>query len=149
MKKRLIGGRLGCVFLAFGIPFAGWTAEDSPAGAAVQFTNVVLSAASAPKRAEWQQRLTLGPGDQLNISLFEVADTTRNDVPVGPDGRITFLQARDVIAAGLTVDELRARLDAELGKFYQNPRTIITPSAFRSKEVLRAGRGGEQRRVQF
>ncbi len=139
MKKRLIGGRLGCVFLAFGIPFAGWTAEDSPAGAAVQFTNVVLSAASAPKRAEWQQRLTLGPGDQLNISLFEVADTTRNDVPVGPDGRITFLQARDVIAAGLTVDELRARLDAELGKFYQNPRTIITPSAFRSKKYFVLG----------
>src|SRR5207245_2785445 len=52
---------------------------------------------------------------------------------------ITFLQARDVMASGLTVDELRAKLDEALGKFYQNPRTVITPVAFRSKKYIMLG----------
>ncbi len=91
------------------------------------------------RRAEWQKRLTLGPGDLLNIALFEMPDTAQKEVPVRPDGRITFLQARDIVAEGLTVDELRARLDEALGKFYQNPRTIISPAAYRSKKYVVLG----------
>jgi protein involved in polysaccharide export with SLBB domain len=68
-----------------------------------------------------------------------MADTARNEVPVGPDGRITFLQARDIPAAGLTIDELRAKLDQILGAFYQSPRTIITPVAFHSKKYYVLG----------
>ena len=30
------------------------------------------------------------------------------------------------MAAGLTIDELRAKLDEALGTFYQRPRTIVT-----------------------
>ena len=44
------------------------------------------------------------------------------------------------LAAGLTIDELRAKMDEALSKFYQNPRTIITPvaSTARSTYVLGA-----------
>src|SRR5512137_2072614 len=86
------------------VPSARAVMADSNSGGS-------LSVTERPKRAEWQQRLTLGPGDLLNISLYDVPDTERQDVPVGPDGRITFLQARDVIATGLTIDELRDKLD--------------------------------------
>ena len=40
---------------------------------------------------------------------------------IGPDGRITFLEAENVMATGLTVDELRAKFDAELARFYKSP----------------------------
>ncbi len=98
-----------------------------------------LSSTAPIKRAEWQQRLTLGPGDTLNLQLFDMPDSARTEVPIAPDGRISFLQARDIMAAGLTVDELRAKLDEALSKFYQNPHTIIIPVAFHSKKYIVLG----------
>jgi protein involved in polysaccharide export with SLBB domain len=83
--------------------------------------------------------MTLGPGDTLNLALFGMAETAQREVPVGPDGRITFLQARDIMAEGATIDELKKAIDEALGKFYQNPRVIITPAAFRSKRYYMLG----------
>ena len=98
-----------------------------------------VSGGAQVKRADWQQRLTLGPGDTLNLQLFDMPDSARTEVPVGPDGRISFLQAHDVMAAGLTVDELPAKMDEALAKFYQNPHSIITPVAYYSKKYLMLG----------
>jgi protein involved in polysaccharide export with SLBB domain len=98
-----------------------------------------LSVTAPLKRADWQQRLTLGPGDLLNFQLFDMPDSARSEVPVGPDGRISFLQARDIMAAGLTIDELRGKVDEALAKYYQNPRSIITPAAFHSKKYIVLG----------
>jgi protein involved in polysaccharide export with SLBB domain len=39
----------------------------------------------------------------------------------------------------LTIDELRAKIDEALSKFYQNPRTVITPVAFHSKKYFVLG----------
>lgn len=101
-------------------------------------TNLSLSAAPA-RRARWTERLTLGAGDTLNLALFDMPDTTRTEVPIGPDGNLTFLQARDLKAAGLTIDELRAKMDEALAKYYQNPHTVITPVAFHSKKYFVLG----------
>lgn len=98
-----------------------------------------LSVSPSAKRAEWQQRLTLGPGDLINLELFDILETAQTDVPVGPDGRINYLQARDVMAAGLTIDELRAKLNEALSKYYQNPHTIVTPAAYNSKKYFVLG----------
>jgi protein involved in polysaccharide export with SLBB domain len=129
------------VFLALGAACSPAAEPTAPPPAAAQpaATNLSLSVSAPTKRAAWQQRLTLGPGDSLNVQLFDAPDTARTDLPVGPDGRISFLQARDVMAAGLTIDELRAKLDEALGKFYQNPRTIVTPAAFHSKKYYVLG----------
>lgn len=105
-------------------------AADAPA---------TLSASSPAKRAKWQEHLTLGPGDVLNFALFDAPDSSRQDIAIGPDGRVTYLQAQDIVATGLTVDELRAVLDKELAKYYRNPRTIVTPSAIRSKRYFVLG----------
>ena len=101
--------------------------------------NLALQATNSMKRAAWQERLTLGAGDVLNLQLFDVADSIRTEVPIGPDGRISFLQARDILATGLTIDELRAKMDEALSKYYQNPRTIISPVAFHSKKYFVLG----------
>jgi protein involved in polysaccharide export with SLBB domain len=112
----------------------GITKVDTASGA-----NLSLSGTLPGKRARWQEHLTLGPGDVLNLSLLDMPDTARMELPVGPDGRISFLQASEVMAAGLTIDELRAKLDEVLGKYYQNPHTVITPAAFRSKKYFVLG----------
>jgi protein involved in polysaccharide export with SLBB domain len=95
---------------------------------------------TAAQRGAWQQRFTLGPGDVLNISLFGQPELSRSDVFVGPDGRVSFLQAQDLLASGLTVDELRAKFDEELAKYYRTPRTMITPVSFQSKKYYVLGR---------
>ena len=121
------------------LPAADSNSPPKPAPTPAAATGLSLSATAPVKRAGWQERLTLGPGDVINLSLFDMLDSVRTDVPIGPDGRITFLQARDVMAAGLTIDELRAKMDEALSKFYQNPRTIVTPVAFHSKKYFVLG----------
>jgi protein involved in polysaccharide export with SLBB domain len=82
----------------------------------------------------------LGPGDVLTFNLFGQPELVRTEVAVAPDGRISFLEAQDVVASGLTVDELRAKVDDELGKFRRAPRSMITPVAFKSKRYYILGK---------
>ena len=127
--KRLLS--LSALAACLAAPIANHAAETAPAA-------VTLSAKPV-QRAAWQQHFTLGPGDELSFSLFDTNELTRTDLMIGPDGRISFLEAENVLATGLTVDELRAKFDSELGKFYRNPHTIITPIAYRSKKYFVLG----------
>ena len=103
-------------------------------------TNLAFSGAAAGRRAAWQQKFTLGPGDVLNFGLFGQPEQARTEVPVGPDGRVSYLQATDIVATGLTVDELRAKIEEELGKYYRSPRVLITPVAYNSKKYYVLGK---------
>ncbi len=127
-KQQIMAMLLGMAL----VPQPGPAAEPAPVAAP-------LSASKSTSRAPWQERFTLGPGDELKASLFDANGTKGSDLIVGPDGRVTFLEAENVLATGLTVDELRAKLDAELGKFYHSPRTVITPVAYRSKKFVVMG----------
>lgn len=121
-------------------PAAADTSSDIPLNTAGS-----LSASPVQPRTAWQQHLTLGPGDVLNFSLFGSPELSQLSVPVGPDGRVGFLEAQDVVAAGLTVDELRATMDEQLSRYRRSPHTIITPVAFNSKKYFVLGsvsRGG-------
>jgi len=102
-------------------------------------TNLSFSVVSPAQRAAWQRHLTLGAGDVLNFSLYGEPTLTQSGVPIGPDGRVSFLEAQDVQAAGLTVDELRTKMDEELAKYRRAPRSIITPVAFHSKKYFLLG----------
>jgi len=113
-------------------PQAAGPAAKSEAAPAVSF--------SIPnKRAAWQEHLTLGPGDVLNFALFDRTELTRNEIAVEPDGRVSYLEAQGIVAAGLTIDELRAKMDEALSSYYRAPRTIITPVAFHSKRYVLLG----------
>lgn len=99
-----------------------------------------FSIVSPTQRAAWQQKLTLGPGDILNLSLYGDSELTREEVPVGPDGRISYLEAQNLIAAGLTVDEFRDRLNEELGKYRRSPQAYVVPLAYNSKKYYMLGK---------
>ena len=103
-----------------------------PAPAVAARTNGVLI--KSPPLAPWQQNLTLGPGDVMDISLYGQADSLRPATAIGPDGRFSYLQAVDVVATGLTVDQLRAQLESTLMAFIREPRVVIVPVAFQSKK---------------
>ena len=120
---------------------SGGGAGSAAAGAnGTNISNRSFSVTGPDRRAGWQQHFTLGPGDILNFALFGQPDLNRSDVFIGPDGRVSYLQAQDIVAAGLTVDELRSRVDQELANFYRTPRTIITPVSYHSKKYYVLGR---------
>ena len=123
--------------LALGL-FLGAPNRVDAQPATVQSTEA-FSIISPAQRATWQQQLTLGPGDVLRIALYGEPAATRAEVAVQPDGRLSFLEARDVVAAGLTIDQLRGELDKQLGQYRRSARTMVSPVAFRSKKYHMLG----------
>jgi protein involved in polysaccharide export with SLBB domain/capsular polysaccharide biosynthesis protein len=103
-------------------------------------TNSLATIAGGGPRAAWQQRFTLGPGDVMAIQLYGLPELSKRDVMVGPDGRVGFLEADSVVASGLTIDEFRARLDEELGKYRRAARTMVSPVSFKSKKYCVLGK---------
>jgi protein involved in polysaccharide export with SLBB domain/capsular polysaccharide biosynthesis protein len=103
-------------------------------------TNLFFSAVNSPERAVWQKHLTLGAGDVLSFAFYGEPLLTRQEVAIAPDGRVSYLEAQDIMAAGLTVDELRTKMDEELGKYRRVARTVITPIAYHSKKYFVLGK---------
>jgi protein involved in polysaccharide export with SLBB domain/capsular polysaccharide biosynthesis protein len=123
---------------AIGLSAPHLVAQDAaPTATAVPAT---FSVTSPAQRADWQRKLTLGPGDVLTLGLYGEPDLTLKEVPVGPDGRISYLEATDIMAAGLTVDELRDRMNQELGKFRREPQVIVVPVSYSSKKYFVLGK---------
>ena len=115
-------------------------AQETGSATVAAQTNLSFAIVNPSQRAAWQEHLTLGPGDVLNFGLFGQPELAAADITIGPDGRVSYLEAQDVLANGLTIDELRARLDQELGKYRRAPHTMITPAAFRSKKYFMLGK---------
>lgn len=116
-------------------PAVQTAAVAAPAGGGTAFSVV-----SPSQRAQWQQKLTLGPGDILNLGLFGDAELAREQVPVGPDGRVSYLEAENVQAAGLTVDEFRDKLNEELSKYRRAPQAVVVPVSYKSKKYFVLGK---------
>ncbi len=111
-------------------------ALDNPAQAAAASSSPLSPPSSL---APWQRKFTVGAGDIFNLAIYGRTDSVRAYVRVAPDGRISFMEAQSVFVDGLTVDEMRTRLDLELEKFYKHPRTIVTPVEWHSKKYFVLG----------
>jgi len=90
--------------------------------------------------ASWTEHYTLGPGDVLDFSLFGRPDLTRADLFIEPDGNISYLQATGIHAEGLTVDQLRDKLQDSLSTYYKHPRVMIAPKELHSKKYFILGK---------
>ncbi len=123
---------------AFSVASAHLMAQEPAAPAPT--SPATFSVTSPAQRAEWQRKLTLGPGDVLTLGIYGEPDLTLKAVPISPDGRISYLEAHDIVAAGLTVDELRDRLNQELGKVRREPQVIVVPVAYQSKKYYVLGK---------
>ena len=132
--SRWFGASAALAILGAGLALPAPKLAAAEAGAPAAFAVV-----DATQRADWQKHLTLGPGDVLSFHLFGSPELTREDVPIGPDGRVSYLEAENLPAAGLTVDELRERLNDELGKFRRAPQAFVTPQSYHSKKYYVLG----------
>lgn len=86
------------------------------------------------------ESVRLGPGDIINITVAGQPELERKGITVAPDGTVTYLQARSIPASGRTIDELRASLSHELGRFYKNAIVMVTPNLFQSRKAYVLGK---------
>ena len=90
--------------------------------------------------ASWCDRYTIGPGDVFTFSLYGHPEARREKITVEPDGYVSYLQATGIHAAGLTIDELRAKMEPVFAATYKMPRVLIAPEELRSKRYFIVGK---------
>lgn len=84
----------------------------------------------------------IGPDDVLHVMFWRDKDLT-NEVTVRPDGRITLPLLNDVVAAGLTPDELRAKLMSDAQRFVEDPNVTVVVKQINSRKVFITGMVGK------
>ena len=80
----------------------------------------------------------IGPDDVLSVRVWNESDGS-SDVIVRPDGKITVATGGDVMASGLTVDELKEKVIQELKKWYDDPTVSIQVKQINSRRVYITG----------
>lgn len=81
----------------------------------------------------------LGAGDQLSISVYDEPDLSLSDIPVRPDGMISFPLIGEVQAAGRTVDELTRAITNSLSAYVIEPRVSVVVRNFDSLNYTISG----------
>lgn len=81
---------------------------------------------------------TIGPDDVLTIAFWGEKDMS-GDVIVRPDGKITLPLLNDVVAAGLSPDQLRERVMMLAEKFFQNAQATVIVKEINSRRVFITG----------
>lgn len=78
----------------------------------------------------------LAPGDKLKVSVFNEPDLT-GDFAIDENGNVAFPLVGELKAAGLGVDEFKARLIEKLqGGFVRNPRVNVDVLNYRPINVI-------------
>lgn len=67
----------------------------------------------------------IGPGDVLDIFVWQNPDLSEKAVPVRPDGRISTPLISNIKAAGETPTELAHAMDKVLGHYIRAPRVTV------------------------
>ena len=110
-------------------------------GAATLSAQVPAAASARPVAVEDPDvpaDYVIGPEDVLSIVFWRDADMTA-DVVVRPDGKITLPLINDIHAAGLTPEELTARVTAAASKILTAPTVMVRVREIKSRKVYITG----------
>ncbi|NOY53576.1 MAG: OmpA family protein [Deltaproteobacteria bacterium] len=96
------------------------------------------------KQKEFQKNQMLneyriGPGDILKITFWKQFSADEYEVPVRPDGTLSFSMVDDLKVSGLTITELDHLLTKQLSRYFKHPRVDILIKEHHSQEVILLG----------
>ncbi|MBU1155823.1 MAG: polysaccharide export protein [Proteobacteria bacterium] len=77
----------------------------------------------------------IGPSDLLEIVTWREEQLTRKDVLVRPDGRISLPLTDDIMAAGLTLMQLKYRITKALSHYLEAPQVYVVLTNPRHWEI--------------
>ena len=72
----------------------------------------------------------IGPGDRLQVFVYEAPNLSMSGVPVRPDGRLSLPLVPDLEAAGKTPTELAAIITERLKEFVKEPNVSVIVQGF-------------------
>ena len=78
----------------------------------------------------------IGVGDELHVQVWRNEELSAR-IPVRPDGKISSPLVGDIVAAGLTTQELAKAITEKLGTFVRNPEVTVIVTNPASADFLR------------
>lgn len=84
----------------------------------------------------------IGPDDVLSV-LFRYDKDLTTDVVVRPDGMISLPMLSDVMAAGLTPEQLRDKVAESARRFIEDPAVTVIVKQINSRRVFITGQVGK------
>jgi polysaccharide export outer membrane protein len=113
----------------------------------VVITGLLVSVAgcSTPSReiveeaGNTQKDFLLGPEDVLDIVVWKNDDLSQKAVVVRPDGKISMPLIGEVVAGGLTADQLASQIASRLKEFKERPAVTVSVKEVNSYYVYVLG----------
>ncbi len=84
------------------------------------------------------EAFTFGPGDAMRITVWRHDDLTM-DVVVAPDGAISYPLVGRILVAGLTYEQLLARLQSAVSEYYIDAQVAVNVTNVSSQRVVVCG----------
>lgn len=92
----------------------------------------------APSGVVTPDDYVIGPDDTLAVVFWRDKDMSA-DVEVRPDGKISLPVINEIVAAGLTAEQLRARITEAASKFVTDPTVSVVVKGINSRKVFITG----------
>ncbi|WP_419807079.1 polysaccharide biosynthesis/export family protein [Terriglobus sp.] len=102
-------------------------------------TAIPATATANPQSVVSEDSYVIGPGDQLQLTVWKEPNLSNGGVPVRPDGRISLPLLGDVPAAGMTPMLLGRDIASRLQKFVTDPLVTVTMLSVAPKEIFLIG----------
>ena len=96
-----------------------------------------------PKTKNWQnpgpsvliKSYKMAVGDQVQINVWKNAELSLAE-PIRPDGKISMPLVGDVMAVGLTPEELAAKIETRLSAYVKSPNVTVILTSLQGHEFL-------------
>jgi polysaccharide export outer membrane protein len=147
---RGVSAKLAIVLAAFALCAAA--SAQQPNTSSSRSTTAVANptAASTPATSSPDDRYRIGPGDVLDIRIFNRPNLSRDSVRVEGNGMIRMpLIDAEIQAACKTEGELAKEIAEKYTKFYRNPQVDVFIKEYHSKQVAVIGAVNEQSRFEL
>jgi polysaccharide biosynthesis/export protein len=136
---------IGCAValaLAVAVPAAAQQQQAVPPATPSAPAPAAPGPEPAPTGVALPAGYVVGPEDVLSVIVWREKDLS-SDVTVRPDGRITLPLINDVVAQGLTPDQLRDQLKARFDKFVEDSSVSVVVKQINSRKVFITGMVGK------
>jgi polysaccharide export outer membrane protein len=122
MKSRVKRGIASAMLLsAFALPGFSQKYHDTNSAASADIPQTKSAATPQPAVSP---EYVIGSEDVLGISVWKEPDLSKS-VPVRPDGKITVPLIGDVIASGVTAQQLQQNIEKMLGAYMDKPVVTV------------------------
>jgi polysaccharide export outer membrane protein len=125
---------IGALVIASAAGARSQQSAGAPASAASVASKTAAAAAPALPAG-----YVIGANDLLSIVFWRDKDMSA-EVVVRPDGKVSLPLLNDVVAAGLTPEQLRVQLVQAAGKYVTDPVPSVVVKEIRSRNVFITGR---------